>query len=140
MAFKMKGSPMKRNFGVGTSPVKQRVATTYTDEDLEGGKKKVTTVKGRENKKGQSQSDVMNMRWKKYQAAADDLAALGEKITKYGKEKFSQLSDKKQKEIIANLKSKEKSVKDMRKSFVHSADSISTRNIHMDKAADEDWD
>ena len=200
MAFKMKGSPMKRNFGIGASPVKQktwpgkpdptketpeqaakrketfkkafekskkkggkkdfkdmkpgdlgiwgdkipplkqRTTTTYTDEDLEGGEKKVTTVKGRENKKGQSQSDVMNMRWKKYQDAWADLNALGEKITKYGKDKWRMLSDKKQKEIIADLERREQSVKDMRKDFVHSADSIGTRNIMMDKAADSDWD
>ena len=51
MAFKMKGSPMNRNFGVG-SPAKQKKTST-------------TVYEGRDNEKGQSQNDVINMREKK---------------------------------------------------------------------------
>ena len=44
MAFKMKGSPMKRNFGIGASPMKNykkgyygESAMTQTGRDAEGG-------------------------------------------------------------------------------------------------------
>ena len=48
MAFKMKGSPMKRNFGIGASPVKKEgVAskTKLTPKEIEARKKRKANMK-----------------------------------------------------------------------------------------------
>jgi hypothetical protein len=58
MGFKMKGSPMHRNFGVGASPLEQNTKEEHANQGT-------TVYEGRDNKKGQSQADVIKMREKK---------------------------------------------------------------------------
>ena len=69
MAFNMKGSPMHRNFGIG-SPAKQK-------KDSDEG---TVVYEGRENEKGQSQKDILEMR-------AKNINDYDTKVSKFANEK-----------------------------------------------------
>ena len=138
----MKGSPMKRNFGVGASPTKQiskpmggpgdvkkddspldqpwgdyyDTKNASPNKQKKDKKNKGTTVyEGRDNEKGQSQADVLDQRKKK---ATD----YDEKVTEYaGDEGLT-------KEEMAAYK---KRMKNLQAKYDFSADSISTVNTQI---------
>jgi hypothetical protein len=111
MAFKMKGSPMHRNFGIG-SPNKQ------TEE-------KVTVYEDRDNEKGQSQSDIVNKRNKDIKNYED---AVGEYKNEEGKLDIT-------KEQYEAYKKKRQALIDAQ---THSTDSINTvnKNINLEIESD----
>jgi len=171
----MKGSPMKRNFGVGASPakqiskpmggpgdvkredsnlttpnkqfrkgdyydtrsaMKQRTNTEYTTTDDQGKEttQTVQTVPGRENKKGQSQASVMEMRWKKLEAAskAADAGIINRNGKQVTQEMFNNASEKQQAAMLKDQKALKDNAKFMKTQFQHSADSIGNVNQRLD--------
>ena len=131
----MKGSPMKRNFNVGTSPMKQQVTnprktTNYGDERI------VETHDDRPNKKGQSQDEVITKRWKRYQNAIKANNALP--IHTMDLKDFRQKSTSKQKELIAEAEAAASNVDLRQQQFYQSSDSTANVNRLMDIEADKD--
>ena len=61
MAYKMKGSPMARNFGIGTSPTKQVEGSIYKEDQTDGATQ-ITDDKGNlidnSNKKSNTSSST----------------------------------------------------------------------------------
>ena len=73
----MKGSPMHRNFGVGASPLEQETKEEHANQGT-------TVYEGRDNEKGQSQKDILDMRKKKvknYIEAVDKVAEENDGLT-----------------------------------------------------------
>ena len=105
----MKGSPMHRNFGVGASPLEQETKEEHANQGT-------TVYEGRDNEKGQSQADVLDMREKKiknYVEAVDKVAEENDGLTPAQKIKATE-----------NLKIK-------KDKYQFSADSISNVNTIM---------
>ena len=124
--FKMKGSPMHRNFGVG-APMKK-----YGQSPAKAHEKghrpeptEVTNVRegdAYKNEKGQSQADVLNSRNKNMSTYVD-------KVKAFSKSKGGLTPS--QKEKATNKAG------DLSKKYVASADSINTVNKNMDIAMDK---
>ena len=112
MAFKMKGNPMQRNFGIG-SPAKQKE------------NKGTEVYEGRDNEKGQSQRDVLEKRSK-------DITNYDDAVSEYKNEEGKLDITEKQYEAY---KKKRKALIDAQTT---STDSINTVNKNMNLKIEAD--
>jgi len=100
--FKMKGSPMQRNFGIGASPTKKMKGTK--------GESKETTYsymedpkRERTDKHGRTQKEVLEMRTKKERDYVDNVKNYAEKhggLTEEEAKKARNKADKLSKETV----------------------------------------
>ena len=122
MAFKMKGSPMHRNFGVGDSPTKQKKVEYKTRTDDRG-----TYL----NEKGQTQQDIMDKRSKNLSEAEKTLTNYQNDLDAFSNQEGGLTEDQ-----IKSSDAKKKIMSDninlQFDNLTHSADSIANVNTRID--------